>query len=422
MGTSLSRWGLWVGVIGLISTLESESHAFQDAGAVADPVVVADVIRLNDGSEVHGHIWGEDQPRATAVTLWVHRDWARQHVPERLADWERTELKRVERARGERLQRLEGWRAERSRGRGGVAGSEIDAWIGRQITKLRDDGAGSESPLISARILRREIAEIVASDVPRRRLLRQGWRLGVPEVESFAPEDLIGSLRARNVAVDGSDPAPIDDLLPIQSESDRAWLLRRAATEIRSEPEDLRWIAFQGMLMRESGGREAQAAAMLGQVQDLTRRLLNDPLGADLNLGGGGGDQLQETLRGIANRGRSGALVTELTIAPDATQVRVRITLWIRDGRRGWQVSGTRDAMVDPSTMPMDQAQGLAQDPQVQAALRMVETLGLGQAAEAQMDRALRAGVATQCALAIARERAEADLDRLVLPVDAIDP
>ncbi len=128
-------------------------------------------------------------------------------------------------------------------------------------------------------------------------------------------------------------------------------------------------------------------------------------------------DPLFEKLQAIAARGRTGAVVTRLAIAPDMSGVTVESTMWVRTGGERWVIFGSRTATVRSDDLQAGAGQDLAEDPQVKSAFRMVETLGLGAIPPELKDRSLRIGAATQKALRTARAAFNQDLDALMLPV-----
>ena len=141
------------------------------------------------------------------------------------------------------------------------------------------------------------------------------------------------------------------------------------------------------------------------------KRLL-DPDGAQ-----GRPDPMAEKLQAVAGRGRNGAVVTRLTIAPDLGGVTVETTFWVRGPGGPWVVYGSRAATVRAAEIKPDEGGDLAEDPQVKGAFAMVEGLGFGSIPPELKQRSLRIGAATQKALGAARSDFNRDLDGLMLPV-----
>jgi len=109
--------------------------------------------------------------------------------------------------------------------------------------------------------------------------------------------------------------------------------------------------------------------------------------------------------------------VTRLEIQPDLDGVTVESTLWICAGPKRWIPFGSRTATVRPADVRADAGQKLADDPQVQSAFDIVESLGLGSVPAELKQRSLRIGAATEKALGTARSALNHDLDALALPV-----
>ena len=127
-------------------------------------------------------------------------------------------------------------------------------------------------------------------------------------------------------------------------------------------------------------------------------------------------DPLLEKLKAIAARGRAGAVVTRLQIAPDMSNVTVESTLWIRNGDRWCPVrvasrhrparrrrcrrrQGPRRRSPDSRRFQGRRKPGARRDP--------------GRA----QDASLRIGAATEKALGMARSAFNEDLQALALAV-----
>ena len=91
-----------------------------------------------------------------------------------------------------------------------------------------------------------------------------------------------------------------------------------------------------------------------------------------------GPDPLAQRLQAVADRGRIGAVVTRLVIAPDLGGVTVETTFWVRVKGGGWVAYGSRAATVRADDLKADAGGDLAADPQVKGAFSMVEALGFG--------------------------------------------
>ena len=264
-------------------------------------------------------------------------------------------------------------------------------------------------PLMAVRVPRSDVRELIRQPKANGRLLALGWLCGLDDAEAMSIDDLQLALEGRGFLAEGDETPSLDRLLPIAFEPEAYWLARRAATELAVDP-DLRFIRYQGLLLPDTklgqpaamGGLDASAA--FGQLAKLL-----DPNAAEV-------DPLPPALQKIAARGRSGAAVTRMEIAPDMSQVSVESTLWVL-GPRGWVAWGSRTATVRPEDVNAGVAENIAGDPQVQAAFDIVEKLGLGAIAGDLKERSLKIGAATSQALGVVRSEFNRELDALALPV-----
>ncbi len=367
----------------------------------------ADVVTLKDGTEVLGQVVNASKQGKTV--LIVRREWAETEVPELAKTWRTAEAPWMARARAQRLARLETWRDERARAVGAKAGQDsILGWLDAEIAHLKTEGAaGDLPPLMMAAIDRGRIASLKQRTPAEGRLLRQGWKAGFPEVESMPVDDLRNALEGRNFAPD--DPAPVDDLLPLPIESESTWLTRRAATEV-SQDDGLRFVKYQGLVLPEDALKGGQAQLDASTVTGL--------LGSVLGGGGAGVDDgLTTRLRSVAARGRVGAVLTSLEIAPDLSGVQIESVLLVRVGAEDWRPAVRRASTIGADQVQPGAGQALADDPQVQAAFGLVESLGLGGVSPEMKQTSLLMGAATQRALGQARSLLQADLERRSLPI-----
>ena len=242
------------------------------------------------------------------------------------------------------------------------------------------------------------------------RLLRLAWLCGLPDPESMPLDELKDALEGRGFAVDArgqTPPAALDRLLPPTPEPDNAWLARRAATELAVDT-GLRFIRFQDTVIPDPGAGQPLGEMGLSTAVSELRRLLDPDQGQQA-------DPLAEKLKGVAARGRIGALVTRLAIEPDLSSVTVESTLWIRGGQQ-WAAFGSRIATVRPDDLGQEAGKNLEADPQVQGAFRIAELLGLGAIPPEVKARAC-AWRRHREALGMARSAFNQDLDSLALPV-----
>ncbi len=100
-------------------------------------------------------------------------------------------------------------------------------------------------------------------------------------------------------------------------------------------------------------------------------------------------DPLVEKLRGLESKGRSGAIVTEVRMAPGFGEATVEATLYVKAEQKRWIPAGKRSVTVRAGDIPKDNAERLAEDPMVKQSLAMVEALGLGKIDPQQKQLAL---------------------------------
>jgi hypothetical protein len=383
--------------------------AAQAPKAPAPPAAAADRVTLRDGSVVLGQVVNPND-RGKLILL-IRRAWARAHAPKRLDEWEAAGRRDEERARTERLRRLEEWRGDRAReGDADPLLRRLDA----AIERLKAPG-GEDARLLVAAIDPREIVKLERRPPEVARLLRLGWRAGFDDVEAISPGDLRQALEGRNLPVAGDDPASVDDLLPIGTEPEARWRLRRAATELQADRAGW-FVRYGDAVMADSadGAQKLDPAAMLGGLGNLTS------LVRELTGEAPPPDPLPPKLRALAERGRVGAVVTKLEIAPDLASVTVEAEMWVNvgPGPEAWRAAGKRSATVRTDEVAANAGAALEADPRVKSAFQIVEGLGLGQVTPEMKARALGVGAATQQALSKVREQATADLEGLAIDLD----
>ena len=314
----------------------------------------------------------------------------------------------------QRQQRLSAWRRERADAADVGPDDRIVQWIDRETKRLANHQDLAQTPLVSVRLPRGEVRELDRRPAAVARLLRLAYLSELPDPEGMPVDELKDSLEAHGYSADAaakSSPVALDRLLPPARENDAVWLARRAATEL-SVDTGLRFLRFHDTVLPEPrpGEQPVNTLNLTTAVSEL-KRLLDPDAGQD------GPDPLIQKLESIAARGRIGAVVTRLAIAPDMSAVTVETTLWVRGGAGRWVTLGSRTATVRSDQLKPAAGRDIGEDPQVQGAFRMVEMLGLGAIPQEFKDRSLRIGAATQQALETARTALNLDLDALALPV-----
>lgn len=380
--------------------------------AAGEPVpsreTVADAIQLRDGSVLLGSLV-EPAPRGQ-TELIVRKDWAAAMFPELLERWDTAEEPAAKAAQRQRKQRLDAWRQDRAAG--AAKDDPVLAWIDRERDRLNDPNAWKSAPLRLVKPTRGDVKTVTRAPRGAGRLLRLAWLANFPKPESMTARDLKESLDGRGFDVAATTPVSLDPLLPSQSEPDRKWLLRRAATEITFD-KGLRLLSYQGVVLPEPAPGQALGELNLKSALAGLKQLLGDENAPD---------PMVTSLREIGARGKVGAIVTKLDIAADFSEVSVEMTLWVRQQGERWGPAGSRSASVRPDDLGADAGKDLAADPQIATAFQVVASLGLGEIPPEIKQRSLNIGAATRKALGMARTAAQADLSALALPVGEVAP
>ncbi len=368
------------------------------------PATAADAVTLKDGKVLLGQVVESD--RRGPLAMVIRRAWASANVPDKLAAWEKLEGPVVRRAEAQRRERLVAWR--RDRAAGAAEGDRIAPWIDAEVARLADPGR-PKPPLIVANLTRAEVKAVARRTGTTARMLKLGWTLGLPDPETMPLDSLKQALEDRGFAPNLDSPVSLDGLLPLHPETDNRWLLRRAATELANDPGG-RLLRYQGMVMDEPAPGEAPPAgdALASAVAAIQGFLSDTPPP----------DPLPGKLRDLAGRGKVGAVVTRMEMAPDFSTVGVEATLWVRVGADRWAPAVVKSGNARPDAMPADAAAPIGDDPQVQAVFGTIEALGLGQVPAELKRRSLNMGAATRKALGDARKGLDAEIHGLALPLD----
>ncbi|WP_165070604.1 hypothetical protein [Paludisphaera rhizosphaerae] len=369
------------------------------------PTTAADRVTLRDGKVILGLVTSQAAGPRVGFDMLVRRDWAEAHVPDLAAKWVRNAGTMRKPAVAERRRRLEAWRDERSRFVGG--GDKVLVWIDAELKRLEDPKA-LDAPLLSIHIARDGCRTAERNSDASRRMLALAWLSNLPNPEDATPGELTDSVEARGFMVEGTEVPSLDRLLPIVTEPEAKWLARRAATELTVDS-GRRFIRYNNVLLPEQTDGQALNAPLdlnsaLGQLAGLL-----DPSAAAT-------DPLAPALAKISAQGGRGAVVTRMDMAPDLSQVRVDIALWVR-GPQGWVEFGSRNAVARPDDAAPAATAVLENDPQIQSVFNFADALGLGTVTAEMKQRGLRMGAATSKALGQARSAFSQDLSGLAFPV-----
>ena len=371
-------------------------------GAPADAnATAADTLTFRDGTILLGQVLDGD--RRGPLPVLARRDWVARNLPDRAAAWTKAEAPGVRRAIAQRRDRLACWRADRLANPS--EGDRILAWIDREMARLA--GPTPEvSPLMLVRLNRTEVKAVARRARGSNRMLRLGWLSGLPEVESIPTADLSRALEGRGIAPGLADGVDVESLLPLALESDGQWVARRASTELAHDPGG-RFLRHQGLLLPEPAPGEPlpDASGLEAAVSGLKTLMVEAPV-----------DPLPGKLADLARKGRVGAIVTRLDLAPDFSSVAVETALWVRSGPDRWAPALARSANARPGGLPVD---GLADDPQVRAAFGVVEALGFGAIPAEVRQQSLDLGAATRKALGQARGALDREIQPLAFSLES---
>jgi hypothetical protein len=239
------------------------------------------------------------------------------------------------------------------------------------------------------------------------RALRLGWLFGFKNVETMTLDDLKDAIAGRGMTVNGDEPISLDPLLPAPIENETQWMVRRAATEAIND-EGLRFIRYGNSLMPEPApGQPPDPNAAATVLSDAFKDIL----------GSGSSDPLAARLRDVAARGRVGAMITRLELAPDFNSVTVESALFVRGPNGVWTRGPWRSGTLRSGDVDAGAAQALADDPQVKSAFQIVDSIGFGGVSEEMKRRSLTVGATTKRALGMVRAALARDLEALALPL-----
>lgn len=368
-------------------------------------VPAADRIVLRDGSELLGQVW--DSTPSGGVIILARREWLRAHLPDRTRTWEEAERESTAALEDLWRRRLESWRRERPTIP--AAGDRITPWLHRELSGA--GGPREASPLMSIEIGREDVKSVEKRGEIAARTLRQAWLLNLPDPETPPLATLTDSVAGRGVSPEGDDAGPIDRLLPPSLETEDRWIVRRAATEVLND-EGLRFIRFGNTVLPEPiPGQPPDpslgAALVEGTVRDF--------------LAGGRADPLPGKLQAVAGRGRVGAMVTRIEIAPDLNSASAESTFYYRSPD-GWERAAWRQASLRVGETPPMVVDVVARDPQIRSMMNLVDSIGGGFVTPELKQQGLMIGATAGGAAVMARVATSRALVDLGLNLDFPKP
>ena len=370
----------------------------------------ADVVAFRDGKVLLGQVVDSPDRRGPLLVL-VRRGWAEANLADRAGAWEKSESPLIRQAESTRRDRLTAWR--RSRPNPTDPDDRLTPWLDSEIARLSANparDAAVKSPLMLVRLPRNTIKAVDRKSKPIARLLRLAWMIDLANPETTPLAEMTQGLEDRGYSASSTAPVSVDHLLPIPSESDEQWLVRRASTEMMNLSGG-RFLLVAGAVIPEPRlGEALQANAAIDAVASTLKNLLGEERT----------NPLVPKFRELASQGRVGAVVTNLEMAPDLATSTVTTTLWVAPGaNRNWVPALVRSSSVRPGDLPVDAGANLAEDPQIKAALSVVGSLGFGDVSPELKQRSLNMGFATQKALGEARAALNSELSALALPLES---
>lgn len=267
------------------------------------------------------------------------------------------------------------------------------------------------------------VGKVTLATPERRRLALLAWQEELPDVETRDANSLKQILVKEGVPLEG----PLPDLsgrLPAQPQSEREWAARLALVEYALG----RPLDFQGMgstIVQTGADQPVDLATVLPRLlQEQVGSVLDDLLGNAKPAGKPVDDRelLKPAIAAAEKAGARGFRVSRLQLNAETSQVRVETRFVARLGADDWQPVWAAVEQADGRQARPDQETQIEADPQLQTALKSIQSLGLG--VEDGLRQAIRVGAATMAAQQAAdgrffelRERYTRRLDGPRLPV-----
>lgn len=371
----------------------------------APPLRGSILSRLSDGTLTMAvsRVWlGKSQPKldeALAAEAAEERRAALEQLRDRIAVW------RERRADETKLEFFLKKQAER-----------IDKELARPEDKPEPNPDAADAVAFHLVVLPATKVERFFLQPPeRKQLAAVAWREGLPHVETRSASDLARELKKR-----GIDPTKesvdLSDRLPVRRQTDAEWAARQALVEYQYRQS----VDFQGagtQLFRTGEGAQAPAAGELllaifkEQLAAQLADLLTDP--AAPRHKPDSEEWLTAANRLAEKEEARGFRVTRVATDMARGRVAVETRFVARMAAGTWETVWKFEESVATARADKDRVDRIAVDPQVQAALELLKTAGLGEE-DAAWQSALRMGAATMQAQEAADAHFAAFRDRLL--------
>jgi hypothetical protein len=367
------------------------------------PVPVADLavdqVSIKGGPRLLGAVLGRESDGKLAFA--VRREWLKQIHPQFFDKALHEEAVETRAAYTELRDRIANWRKARS------PDAAFDFFLKKESERIEmelkaiDAGTRTEdAPFMVVDFAPAKIDRIVSQPAQRRAVAIAAWREHLADVETRSAASLEKELKKLKAAP-ADDADELLELLPTRREDAAAWAGRMALVEYQlRKPLD-----FQGTgdLVFPAGDQlqAAQGAKLIeelikslvgGSLQDL----LDPPAGKPQRpaTGGAAGEKWLATASQAAIAADvAGFRVTrvEQNIEAQRVEVETRFVAKLPDG--AWKTIWQHVEKTDASKPRADAERQIMQDPQVQSALEIIRSVGLG--GEDQIKLAIRFGAAT---------------------------
>ena len=187
--------------------------------------------------------------------------------------------------------------------------------------------------------------------------------------------------------------------------------MHRAATEVIYD-EGLRFIGFGNTILPEPApGQPIDPSTGMELVEGTIR----DVLGVRR------ADALRVRLDGVAARGRVGMILTRIVIAADLGSASAESTLYFRNGST-WDRAVWRSQNLEVGAVPPVVLTIVAADPQVQAVMKLIDSIGAGFVSPQMKEKGLIVGDNCWRSRSPGANRALRSLTGLAFDIEGKDP